>query len=106
MVLKRGASEDVYDAALQRLGDTVKATLPESQDPAVAVTPAGSTSERRRPPHPEIKLSSPVRSGGGAMSSELIQGSERETYVALDTFLDDEPRDGLRDASPTVTEFP
>jgi hypothetical protein len=40
------------------------------------------------------------------MSSELIQGSERETYVALDTFLDDEPRDDLQDANPTVTEFP
>jgi hypothetical protein len=106
MVLKRGAPEDVYDAALQRLGDTVKATLPESQDPAVDRTPVGSTSARRRPPQPEVQLSSPVRSGGEAMSSELIQGSERETYIALDTFLDDEPRDGLQDASPTVTEFP
>jgi hypothetical protein len=36
MVLKQGASEDVYDAVLQRLSDMVKATLPKSQDPAVA----------------------------------------------------------------------
>jgi hypothetical protein len=40
------------------------------------------------------------------MGSDLIQGDERAAYVALDTFLGDETRDGLRDASPRVTEFP
>lgn len=30
MVIKRGISENVYDIALQRLNDTVKAKLPES----------------------------------------------------------------------------
>jgi hypothetical protein len=38
MFVKRGASEDVYDAALQRLRDMAKAILPESQCPAVELS--------------------------------------------------------------------
>jgi hypothetical protein len=34
MYVKQGADEDVYDAALQRLGDKAKATLPKPQCPA------------------------------------------------------------------------
>jgi len=40
------------------------------------------------------------------MRSERIQGDERGAYVALDTFLDDAPWDGLQGASPRVTECP
>ena len=35
MLLKRGVTEDVYGAALQRLSDTAKAALPELQCPRV-----------------------------------------------------------------------
>jgi len=35
MLLKRGAAEDVYAAALQRLSDRAKAALPEPQCPGV-----------------------------------------------------------------------
>jgi len=35
MLLKRGVTEDVYGAALQRLSDTAKAALPEPQCPGV-----------------------------------------------------------------------
>jgi hypothetical protein len=35
LFVKRGVSEDVYGAALQRLCDMAKARLPESQCPAV-----------------------------------------------------------------------
>ncbi len=35
MLLKRGAAEDVYAVALQRLRDTVRAGLPKSQSPGV-----------------------------------------------------------------------
>src|SRR5712671_321559 len=35
MLLKRGVTEDVYGAALQRLRDTVRAGLPKSQSPGV-----------------------------------------------------------------------
>ena len=38
------------------------------------------------------------------MSSEDIEGHEWGTYVVLVTFLRDGMRDGLRDASPRVTE--
>jgi hypothetical protein len=34
MFVKRGAAEDVYAAALQRLSDMAKAILPEPQSPA------------------------------------------------------------------------
>jgi hypothetical protein len=35
MLLKRGVTEDVYEAALQRLRDRAKAALPEPQCPGV-----------------------------------------------------------------------
>jgi hypothetical protein len=35
MLRKRGVTEDVYGAALQRLSDTAKAALPEPQCPGV-----------------------------------------------------------------------
>ena len=38
------------------------------------------------------------------MRSERMQGHEWEAYVALDTFLSDGTWDGLRGASPRVTE--
>ena len=38
------------------------------------------------------------------MSSEFIQGDEKGAYVALDTFLSDGTRDGLKSESPRVTE--
>jgi hypothetical protein len=38
------------------------------------------------------------------MPNEGIQGDKWGTYVALDTFLGDGTWDGLRDASPRVTE--
>lgn len=34
------------------------------------------------------------------------QGDEWAAYVALDTYSEDVPRDGLRGASPTATECP
>jgi hypothetical protein len=49
MTVKRGASEAVYGAAPQRLGDTAKARLPEPQCPvAEKRTLVGSTPEHRR----------------------------------------------------------
>ena len=38
------------------------------------------------------------------MHNECIQGYEWGAYVVLETFLCDGTRDGLQDASPTVTE--
>jgi hypothetical protein len=38
------------------------------------------------------------------MASEAIQGDEWDAYVALDTFSITGTRDGLKDASPKVTE--
>ena len=39
------------------------------------------------------------------MANEAIQGREWGAYVALETFLSDGTRDGLRGESPKVTEF-
>ena len=50
MLVKRGVTEDVYGAALQRLSDRAKAGLPEPQCPGGGNgTPIGSTSVRRCP---------------------------------------------------------
>ena len=38
------------------------------------------------------------------MPSEGIQGDEWGAYVILETFLGDGTRDGLKDASPKITE--
>ena len=53
---------------------------------------------------PWVRVSSRVRLAQWPMPSEGIQGHELGTYVALETFLDDGTRDGLKDASPKVTE--
>lgn len=47
MFVKRGATEDVYVAASQRLSDMAKAKLPEPQCPVVDLTSIGITSVRR-----------------------------------------------------------
>jgi len=39
------------------------------------------------------------------MRNERIQGDEQGAYVALETFLGDGTRDGLKGASLRVTEF-
>ena len=104
---KRETSEGVYGAVPQGPRDTAKATLPESQSPAVqlshsllrrlerSATRGGSYSFRDRPP-PTV----------GAMKNDFIEGDEWDAYVALDTFSTNGTRDGLTGASPMVTESP
>ena len=67
---------------------TPTATTPGSQCPR-----SGSTDFRDRLPPP-----------GGAMENDSIQGDEWDAYVMLDTFSTNGTRDGLKDASPKVTE--
>jgi hypothetical protein len=40
------------------------------------------------------------------MASEAIEGDEWGAYVTLDSFSTTGTRDGLKDASPKVTESP
>jgi hypothetical protein len=40
------------------------------------------------------------------MENDSIEGDEWDAYVMLDTFSTTGTRDGLKDASPRVTEFP
>ena len=84
-----------------------KAALPESQSPAVqtharcysawnAVSPGADRSRFADLPPPT----------GRAMGSEPIEGDEWDAYVMLDTFNTNGTRDGLKGASPKVTESP
>ena len=85
MSIKRGVSEDVYGTALQRLSDTAKAALPESQCP-VAEAHALRYASRVWTPIPSGATNSVlfgVRPARWTMSNELIQGHEWEAYVAL-----------------------
>ena len=104
---KQGSLEDAEGAVLQDPRDRAKAALPESQSPAVqlshsllrrlerSATRGGSYSFRDRPP--------PT---GGAMKNDFIEGDEWDTYVTLDTFSTNGTWDGLKGASPMVTESP
>ncbi len=40
------------------------------------------------------------------MTNEVIEGDEWDAYVRLETFSITGTRDGLKDASPKVTESP
>src|SRR6516165_7541575 len=103
---KRGTLEGAEGAVPQDPRDRAKATLPESQSPAVehahpllqrlerSATRGRSFGFRDRPP--------PT---GGAMKNDFIEGDEWDAYVALDTFSTNGTRDGLPGASPMVTEF-
>lgn len=104
MMVKRGATEDMYDAVPQRLRDMAKARLPESQCPAVELTLVGTMSEYRRCREPRVSLLLVVRPARWAMRNECIQGHKWEAYVVLETFLGDGTRDDLRTERSMVTE--
>ena len=86
MLEKQATLEDAYRAVLQGPRDRVKAPLPEPQSPAVQAHTHGPSvcrpchRERARP------LSWRVSSARWALGNEPMQGDERGTYVALETF--------------------
>ena len=102
---KRGTLEDAKGVVPQDPRERAKAALPESQSPAVedahpllqrlerSATRGGSFAFRDRPP--------PT---GGAMKNDFIEGDEWDAYVTLDTFNTTGTWDGLKGASPKVTE--
>ena len=104
MWVKRGTAEDVYGVALQRLSKTAKAALPEPQSPGVEPHTRRYHIGYRRSQKPRVRLLLGVRPVCEPMRSERIQGDEWGAYVALETFLSDGTRDGLRGASPKATE--
>ena len=83
MSVKRSVSEDMYDAAPQRLRDMVKAGLPEPQCPVVERTLVGSMSILRRHREPWVRFLLMVCLARWTMHSECIEGHEKGTYVAL-----------------------
>jgi len=86
MLEKQETLEDAYRVVLRGPRDMVKAKLPEPQSPAVQAHTHGHSVIR--PCHRErtIRLSWRVSSARWAIGSEPIQGDERGTYVALETF--------------------
>ena len=104
---KREPLEDAEGAVPQDPRDRAKAALPESQSPAVqmshsllqrlerSATGGGSFKFRDRPPLT-----------GRAMKNDFIEGDEWDAYVTLDTFNTNGTWDGLKGASPKVTESP
>ena len=106
MAEKQEVPEDAYRAVLQDSRDKVKAGLPEFQSPEVRRhTHGDSVCTPCLPESNDAQLRS-ATSAGGTMPSEGIQGDEWGTYVTLDTFSATGTRDGLKDASPKVTESP
>ena len=102
---KRESPEGAYGAVPQDPRDRAKAALPESQSPAVESAHSllqrlgrnatrGSSFPFCEPPPPP----------GKAMASEAMEGDEWGASVTLDTFSITGTWDGLKDASPRVTE--
>lgn len=83
----------------------VKARLPEAQFPAVLSTPPGTTSitGAAAPQVSVVDLATFLRQ---ATTSEVVQGNEWATYVALAHTGVTGAGDCLRGASPTATEPP
>ena len=101
---KQEALEDAEGVVLQDPCDTVKARLPESQSPGVEDHTHRYSVYERCWPERTVTVSRFVPSAGQPMDSESIEGDEWGTYVALDTFSTTGTRDGLKGASPRVTE--
>ena len=106
MLLKRGVTEDVYGAALQRLSDRAKAALPEPQCPGVE--PSHSSVAR---PYPDA-LDSHRFSWhlwdalvDGRWLVKLFKDMNAEP-TSFSTFRGDGTWDGLRGANPKATESP
>jgi len=104
---KRESPEGVYGAVPRGLRDRAKAILPESQSPAVEhAHPLLQRLNRSATRGGPFKFRGPPLPPGQAMTSEVIEGDEWDAYVMLDTFSTHGTRDGLKGASPTVTESP
>ena len=101
---KRGLPEDADGTAPQDPPDRAKAGLPEPQSPAVETHTRCDSVLTQRCQERVVSLSQSVTSAWRAMASEAIEGDEWGAYVTLDTFSTTGTRDGLPDASPTVTE--
>ncbi len=100
-------SEDVEGVAVQGPRDTAKAKLFESQSPVVE---ASHFPTRRLMSGLPVSDDSDFRHlnppGRWATGNEPVQGDGRDAYVTLDTSGARGIRDGLRGASPMVTECP
>jgi hypothetical protein len=98
-------SEDIEGGVLWDPRDRVKAGLLEAQYPCGATSPpTGTMSVTGVASCVDLGHSVDATSMARAMSKEDIQGCEWATYLTLDTYIRDVPRDRLRGASPTATE--
>ena len=106
MLIKRGVTEDVYGAALQRLSDRAKAGLPELQCP-------GAEPSRSSVARLYADALDSHRSGfrrwyalvGSRWRMTPFKGMSAEP-TSLSSFRSDGTWDGLRGASPKATESP
>jgi len=84
MLIKRGTAEDVYAVVLQRLSDTAKTGLFESQSPGVEPHTRWQHIWRRRHREPWVRLLPMVHPAWWPMPSEGIEGDEWGAYVVLE----------------------
>ena len=103
---KRESPEDAYGAVPRGPRDRAKATLPESQSPAVEPHTRRYSVYWRCRQERIVRVSRAVPSAWRAIENDSIQGDEWDAYVVLDTFSTNGTRDRLRDASPRATESP
>ena len=105
MLEKRGLLEDAKGTAPRGPPDRAKATLPEPQSPAGECrTLAATASQRGATGSRPFDFCGLLPPSGKAMTNEVIEGDEWGAYVRLDTFSTTGTWDGLKDASPRVTE--
>ena len=84
MPLTRESSEVADDGVPQDPRDTVRATLPEPQSPAMQAYIPRHSGYRRGHGDEATKSSSPERSAPWAVGNDPTQGDGRGTYVALE----------------------
>jgi hypothetical protein len=104
LLLKRGGTEDVDGAALQRLSATAKAGLPEPQCPGVESSPSSVArlyADARDSSRFRFRLEYALVEGRWLV--KLLKGMSAEP-TSLYTFLGDGTWDGLRSARARVTE--
>ena len=106
MLLKRGVAEDVYATVLQRLSDRAKAELPEPQCPGVesAHSSVARLYADARDSH-RLDFCRGYALITGRWLVKPFKGMSAEP-TSLYTFRSDGTWDGLRGASPRVTEVP
>ena len=106
MLLKRGVTEDVYGAALQRLSDRAKAGLPEPQCPGMerAHSSVARLHTDARESH-RLTFRRWYALLVGRWLMKLLKGMSAEP-TSFSPFRSNGTWDGLRGASPKATESP